>query len=34
MPDDFFGLGGFKMGGAGVSGVGEDEEVRFKQGFP
>ena len=32
--EDFFGLGGSNMGGAGVSGEREDEEARFEQGIP
>ena len=33
MPEDFFGLGWSKMGGAGVSGKREGEEVRFERVF-
>ena len=34
MPEDFFGLGGYRMGEAGVYGTREGEEVRFEQGSP
>ena len=32
--EDFFGLRGYNMGGAGFSGAREDEEAIFDQGFP
>ena len=34
MTEDFFGIGGSKMGRAGFYGAKKDEEVRFEQGFP
>ena len=34
LPEDFFGIGGSRIGSAGVSDTREGEEVRFEQGSP